>query len=164
MKSLNDYLPEKHEIRTTSRGLVYRDGRLLVMRRTRKLTTGEFHTYLSIPGGTIESGEDPLQTAKREVYEETSIEVEPKRLVAVVRRKDGCVHNFVWCDYISGEPRLHPDGPEAAKQSAENHFEPLWLPVGEVTDEALHPEYEGLEGALRKIMIADGRTEQPIEI
>jgi ADP-ribose pyrophosphatase YjhB (NUDIX family) len=164
MDSINDYLPEEHVIRTTSRGLVYKDGKFLVMRRTRRLTTGKLHTYLSIPGGTVEPGEIPEQTAQREIYEETSVVVEPKQLAAVIKRDDGCVHNFVWCEYVSGEPHLGPNSEEAAKHSADNYYDPIWMAANEVTDKALHPEYAGLEDVLPKLIKLDGRVDKPIEV
>lgn len=42
----------------------------------------------TMPGGTIESGESPMQTAVREMKEETGLEVEIKDLIGIYYRKD----------------------------------------------------------------------------
>ena len=49
---------------------IIRDGRLLLMHRAKK---GE--VYDAVPGGTVEPGERPEDTAVREIQEETSLDV-----------------------------------------------------------------------------------------
>ena len=55
-------------------------GEVLLIRRARPPRQGQ----LSIPGGLQELGETVFETARREVAEETSLEVEPVRVVDVV--------------------------------------------------------------------------------
>jgi 8-oxo-dGTP diphosphatase len=52
--------------------LVVRDGKALILRRNEGRYLGG---YWDIPGGTVESGEDPAIAAEREVLEETSLPV-----------------------------------------------------------------------------------------
>ena len=52
------------------KALIGREGKLLVV----KQTIGE-KIYWDLPGGRMEHGETPLETLKREVKEETGLEV-----------------------------------------------------------------------------------------
>jgi len=85
--------------------VVIKDSKVLLERQTYGPAKGK---YL-IPGGFGEAGEMPEDAAKREVYEETGINVEVKELVALRFTKDN-----IWCifrgEYISGTPRV--DGME----------------------------------------------------
>jgi 8-oxo-dGTP diphosphatase len=111
------------QARDTARGLVIHDGCLLLIERFR----GDLH-YFSIPGGGIELGETPAQTALREVAEETSIKVTVKRQVVIMYDAPH-THYIYLCDYISGKPYLPPEAPEAAVFDSENRFEPCWVPI-----------------------------------
>lgn len=115
--------------RDTGRGIVVHDGKILLIERWRP----GIH-YFSIPGGGIENGETPEQTAVREIFEETTIDVTADRLVLVMQ--DGDIkHHIFLCGYIKGEPSLHEDAPEAQNPSDDNRFDPKWMPV-----EGLHTQ------------------------
>lgn len=114
--------------RHTARGLVVRDGKVLLMERWRD----GLH-YFSIPGGGIEPGEEPEQTAVREIREETTIDAKPTRLVIEMHDGDS-IHSIYLCDYLDGEPALPPDSPEAQENNPRNAFEPRWIPLDEVAD------------------------------
>jgi ADP-ribose pyrophosphatase len=49
---------------------VDRDGRIALVRQFRPAVRGEL---IELPAGTLESGEDPLETARRELQEETGL-------------------------------------------------------------------------------------------
>jgi 8-oxo-dGTP diphosphatase len=60
---------------TTAEGvsaLIVRDGRVLMVRRGKE----PFEGYWSLPGGRVEPGETPQEAVRREVREETGLEVE----------------------------------------------------------------------------------------
>lgn len=59
--------------------LIVRDGLLLMQQRTGSHGDGTW----SVPGGHIEHGETPQQTAVRETKEELNLTIESARLVAV---------------------------------------------------------------------------------
>lgn len=112
--------------RHTGRGIVLRDGKILLMERWRP----GMH-YFSIPGGGIEAGETPEETAIREIDEETTIKVATDRLVLIMR--DGDIeHKIYLCTYIEGEPTLLPDSPEFIDMNEDNKFKPGWVAVSDL--------------------------------
>ena len=60
-------------------GVVIREGKVLLARHT----YGDGRGLLIVPGGYVEYGETPQDALKREFLEETSIVVEPKRIIAI---------------------------------------------------------------------------------
>lgn len=114
--------------RHTSRGIVVRNGKILLMERWRP----GMH-YFSIPGGGIEAGETPEQTAVREIHEETTIRVTTDRLVLIMRDGD-TDHKIYLCTYIDGEPRLEVDAPEFLHMTEDNKFKPGWVDISSLPE------------------------------
>jgi predicted acetyltransferase/ADP-ribose pyrophosphatase YjhB (NUDIX family) len=112
--------------------VVPRGAKLLVIAR---ILDGQ--AYAVLPGGGIEPGETPEQAAVRELAEECSLQG-----TAVRRLFDGDhggrPASYVLVDVPEGEPVL--GGPEAAEQSADNQFQPLWATPGELPLLGLLPE------------------------
>lgn len=86
-------------------GVILQDDKVLLIQRGR----APFKGHWSIPGGKIEFGEDIKTALKRELREETGVEVEILGLIDVFEalpEKDGDQH-FVMvdyaCRYVSGE-------------------------------------------------------------
>lgn len=127
-----------HEIRVNHQrhaGIVLRDTNILLMHRIYK--GREFYV---IPGGHIQKGEDPLLVAIREIEEETSVIVKDPKLVFEFKNYYKDNHDFYYiCDYVSGEPEL--GGEEKIKNSEENFFEPMWLPLEQVPEINLLPKF-----------------------
>lgn len=77
-----------------------RDGRALIVKRAHEPRKGEW----SIPGGRVELGEMLVDAVRREIKEETGLEVEVGEVLEVfdrVHRLDGRVrYHFVIVDYI----------------------------------------------------------------
>jgi 8-oxo-dGTP pyrophosphatase MutT (NUDIX family) len=91
--------------------LCQRDGRLLLMRRA---GTGFFDGQYSLPGGHVEPGESMRLAARRELHEETGLEVELADLqfLGVVHRLSDTnrIDFFVRAERFAGEPRIvEPD-------------------------------------------------------
>ena len=127
---LRDYDPTLPELyRVAVRGIVFADGKLLVVRTADGL--------FKLPGGGQEPGETDRDTLLREVEEETGYRVDPlsvrpfgrveeKRLSA---EKDRLFHqvNHYYCCQVTGE-----QGACRYTQSEQNlGFRPLWVTLEE---------------------------------
>jgi len=93
---------------------IFRDGKVLVVRRARKPALNLY----TMPGGVVEAGELLVDAVKREVREETALEIEPVALAghreAVMRDREGKVerHFVILCfaaRWVSGEPVLNEE-------------------------------------------------------
>jgi 8-oxo-dGTP diphosphatase len=88
------------------------DGRVLLVRRA-----GEpFRGYWDLPGGFLEEGEHPLDALRRELREETGLEVEPGEFIGVWIDRYGDAEdahatlNLYWKALVlSGEPSAADD-------------------------------------------------------
>jgi ADP-ribose pyrophosphatase YjhB (NUDIX family) len=113
----------------TANALVVDDrGRVLLTRRAIEPYKGLW----DIPGGFLEEGEDPLDALRRELREETGLQVEPEDyLFATVHRygdEPGAAWtvNFIWtARLVGGEPAPADDVSELG------WFEPDELPAPE---------------------------------
>jgi len=79
--------------------------------------------WWSLPGGVVETGEHLAEALKREVREETGLDVEPLAVVEIFERimrdKNGAAeYHYVLIDYLcrakKGEPRAADDASEVA--------------------------------------------------
>lgn len=59
-------------VQAATKGLVVKDGKFLMLQQ--KTSSGK--VWWDLPGGRIKYGEDPVESLKREVFEETKLEVE----------------------------------------------------------------------------------------
>jgi ADP-ribose pyrophosphatase YjhB (NUDIX family) len=89
-------------------GVVIDRGRVLLIRRGKEPLKGEW----SIPGGMLELGEEIGAAVKRELKEETGVEVEPLECILVfdrVTREKGRVkYHYVVLDYLCRKKRGKP--------------------------------------------------------
>jgi 8-oxo-dGTP diphosphatase len=93
---------------------IFRAGKVLVVRRARKPALGVY----TFPGGVVEAGETLLEALRREVREETSLEIEPLSLagyreVIAPDAERRIERHFVIlpfaCRWVSGEPKLNEE-------------------------------------------------------
>jgi 8-oxo-dGTP diphosphatase len=93
---------------------ILRDGKVLVVRRARDPALKLY----TLPGGAVEVGETLAEAVKREVREETALEVEPVALAGerevIARDREGRVkRHFVIlsfaCRWLAGEPALNEE-------------------------------------------------------
>jgi 8-oxo-dGTP diphosphatase len=89
--------------------LIFEGGKILLVERGKEPLKG----YWSIPGGIVETGEKLEEAIRREVEEETGLEVEPYSMFEIFERIMPDVQNqpeyhYVLIDYLcrrlSGEP------------------------------------------------------------
>ena len=131
------------------------DGLALIERRR-----GPHHYYL-IPGGAVEPGESPQQTAAREVKEETGLDVRVGPLVAVVYF-DGNTQ-YVYVAEIIGGRYGSGTGSELALTSQDplGTYTPVWLPLDKLDGAPVRPyQIVGLVGK----GATDGWPTTPAEI
>jgi|Deesub1362A_J573_1020465.scaffolds.fasta_scaffold00390_16 8-oxo-dGTP diphosphatase len=86
--------------------VVKKDGKILIGRRSSELGYGTWQT----PGGHLEFGESFEECAKRETKEETGIEIDNLRFLAVTNdifEKEGSHYVTIWmsAEYRGGEPK-----------------------------------------------------------
>lgn len=107
-------------------------GRVLFCHRTD-------HDLWNLPGGGLESGEMPTQAVVREVREETGLEAEVERLVAVYSKtyRDDLVFLFT-CRVVGGELRPNDEADAWA-----------YFAVGEAPANTLASHLARAEAALR---------------
>lgn len=98
--------------------IVFRGDEVLLVRRGSEPNLGRW----SVPGGSLEAGETVEAAAVREVAEETSVKVMPRRVVDVLdyveRDESGRVRWHyvlidVLCDAVQGDPRPSSDAENA---------------------------------------------------
>ena len=106
------------------------EGRVLLTRRRYEPFAGRW----DLPGGFLEEGEHPLDGIRRELREETGLEVEPERFIGVWMDRYGSDEdargtlNLYWSARVTGgEPGAADDVTELA------WFEPDELPRREET-------------------------------
>jgi 8-oxo-dGTP diphosphatase len=85
--------------------VVVRNGRALIIRRAHEPRKGEW----SLPGGHLDLGESLIDAVRREVKEETGLDVHPEAIVEtfdrVHRDPDGRIrYHFVIIDYVCESP------------------------------------------------------------
>jgi ADP-ribose pyrophosphatase YjhB (NUDIX family) len=90
-----------------AQAVIERDGRVLLGRRNREPRLGHW----DLPGGFLEEGEDALDGLRREVREETGIEIEPVAWVGtfIDPYSDRAVLSLTWIVRGHGEPRAADD-------------------------------------------------------
>jgi len=105
-------------------GVVIRDGRALLIQRGSAPLQGQW----SIPGGTLELGESLQEGVRRELLEETGIEVRVLDLIEVfdrIFRDDSGKIQFHFvivdylCEWVSGEAHAASDVKDCAWSSEE---------------------------------------------
>jgi len=87
--------------------LVERDGRVLLGRRRIEPRRGHW----DLPGGFLEEGEEPLAGLRRELREETGLEIEPVEFLgtAIDCYDDQFVLGLSWLVHAIGEPVADDD-------------------------------------------------------
>jgi len=137
---------EKEESKM-SRGVVFVDGKLLVIKRVK-----EEKEYYVLPGGHADEGESARDAVAREVQEETGVKCEPVRLLYKYKhnkpdnpRLEG-MQSVYLCEYKSGEP-APTDAEEYTDTSRENGtYEPMLMDIE--TLKTVDFRYDGIKTQL----------------
>ena len=110
------------------RAIVIKDNKLLVMFRNKFGVK-----YVTLIGDRLKWANLLSKQLFVKLQEETSLRVANPRLV-MIDHADFYGDQYVfYCDYVSGEPQLTPDSPEASiHKLGKNLYEPGWLPLSEL--------------------------------
>ena len=101
--------------------------------------------YWVVPGGGVEEGETYSVTAVRETLEEVGVAIGEEDLHPLCYHEDE--NSRTWY-YFAKRSQLDPavmGGPEAARASKDNRYEPTWVSIDEVKKLKLWPEFIGEE-------------------
>ncbi|HVU59217.1 MAG TPA: NUDIX hydrolase [Candidatus Saccharimonadales bacterium] len=111
------------------RAIVFKDNQLLVIQRNK---FGK--KYCTLPGGGVEMGETIDQALRREMAEETGLQLGNARLVFTEAAGEPYGTQYVYLvDYAGGEPALAPDSDEASINAlGQNIYQPAWLPLDQL--------------------------------
>jgi 8-oxo-dGTP pyrophosphatase MutT (NUDIX family) len=95
--------------------------------------------YFSFPGGGIDKGESPRETAAREAEEELGIQVEIKQKVAEVVFNGKTQHYFL-AEKISGEFGTGTGEEYQNQDPVHGTFHPLFMPLADVLNNNVLPQ------------------------
>ncbi len=116
--------------------------------------------YFIFPGGGIDEGESPQQTAVREAEEELGIIVEIKQKVAEVIFEQDTQHYFL-AEKLSGEFGTGTGEEYGKYNPLYGTYHPLWMPLADVLNNNVLPR------ELAKLVIQfakDGWPTEPVRI
>ncbi len=113
-------------MRKAARAIVLHEGKLLIMHRNK---FGK--EYETLPGGNVEIGETTESAVRREVKEETGMDLGSAELVFIEEAGQPYGTQYIYlCEYVGGEPKLSPDSEEAAiNKLGKNLYRPMWINV-----------------------------------
>lgn len=117
-------------MRKACRAIVIKDDKILVTKRNK---FGD--EYYILIGGGVDMGETEEQALLRELQEESGVQVAHPRKVFIENAGDMYgMQNIFLCDYVSGEPALHPESTEAKINAMDtgNTYTTVWLPLSQL--------------------------------
>lgn len=120
-----------------------RDSLLLVLRH------GRLPSY-ALPGGTPEPGEGLIACGRREVVEETGLQVLPSRCLLVVESLDN--QGRLCLDVVLDADGRHATG---ELEAGENHLRPVWVGVRDLGGMPLVPPIAGHLRGLARSAVPD---------
>jgi 8-oxo-dGTP diphosphatase len=144
--------------------VVFRGEEVLLIRRGKAPFEGQW----SIPGGSVEYGEALQDAVRREVREETGVEIDILGLLDVFEARPGANENealrhMVLIDYVaqwrSGEPKAGDDAAEAVFVSVETALARLsWAATREAIKRAVEMRANGAAASRNGPKSVLGRT------
>ena len=112
--------------------------------------------YFAFPGGGVDEGESPQQTAIREAEEELGIIVEIKQKVAEVFF-NGNIQYYFLAQKLSGEFGTGTGEEYGEYNPIHGTYHPLWMPLEEVINKNVVPN------ELAKLVLRFSKEGWPIE-
>jgi 8-oxo-dGTP pyrophosphatase MutT (NUDIX family) len=118
-----------------SRGIILKDDKVLLIFRIKN--GGKYYVF---PGGHMREGETPLDTAIREIEEETTVKAKDLTLIYELKThiRNEIIEQYCFLgEWESGEPML--SGEEAVRNCEDNYYEPMWVDIDKIKDLNLFP-------------------------
>jgi len=111
--------------------IIQMDSRILLVKRKNE----PFREYLAIPGGFVNEGETVEDAAKREVKEETSLDIELTDILGVYsdHKRDPRGHNM--STVFIGKIPTSRNGKVKAAAAADDASELYWINLEDIPDE-----------------------------
>lgn len=136
------------------RAIVVNANKLLVMKRNK--FGKEYYTLI---GGAVEMGEEIEQALRRELMEESSLEVGRVQLVFSEEAGEPYGTQYVYyCEYLGGEPTMSPDAIEAELNAVgQNTYTPMWLPIADLAETTF------VSGSLKQALLKSFQAGFPSE-
>jgi 8-oxo-dGTP diphosphatase len=120
-------------LRTRSGIILINDGKLALIERHR---LGRH--YFSFPGGGVDEGESPQETAIREAREELGISVEIKQKAAEVHFGEKVQHYFL-VEVVSGEFGTGTGEEYGEYNPMHGTYHPIWMSLADVSKNNVVP-------------------------
>ena len=115
------------------------DGKIALIERHK-----QGNHYFSFPGGHVEEGESPVETAVREAKEELGLDVLVRREIACMLWRGRWQHYFL-AERVGGTFGLG-EGPEMHRPvEVSGTYHPTWLPISELTVQPVRPRKVALK-------------------
>ncbi len=133
---LNQFLKSEKSTKAKDRvaAITFYKNKVLLMYR---INNGK--KYYTFPGGGIEKGETNNKALIREIGEETSIKVKPKKLLYEVDWDKGSKQYFYLCSYVKGTPKLGDFNEKEAMRDGTQYYEPKWYIIFRMKRMLLYP-------------------------
>ena len=126
--------------RQRASAIIIRNQEILLVRREN--AQGQYFVF---PGGGVKAGETPEQAVIREMREEAGVTVTSAEILQqITTERDDNV--LILCTL---PPDVKLVWQEHHKQTADNHYELVWISLSELPDLALYP-FEGRNAVLRR--------------
>ena len=118
-----------------ARGIITKGDKVLVM--FRRKNGREYYTF---PGGHMRKDEQPIDTAIREIREETTVEVKDLRpAYDFINYTDPEQREYYFIGkWASEEPTL--SGEESRRCNEKNYYEPMWIDISIIPKLNLYPK------------------------
>ena len=119
---------EKYLFSVPQKALIEKDGNFLIIKRSKGAKS--YPDHWDLPGGKLERGETPIEGLKREVIEETTLEIKVgKPIFSYLETAKAFAYVVVFeCEIISGEIKL-----------SHEHSEYKWVSVEELKKLLVEP-------------------------
>jgi 8-oxo-dGTP diphosphatase len=115
-------------------GVIVDGDRVVLIRRGKAPDAGDW----SIPGGAVEAGESLAEALRREVREETGLEVRVGGLLEIYERVDRDAAGAIVFHYVVIDYRCEPIG--GALRAGDDAADAVWADVAGLDPYALNPD------------------------